>query len=280
MHASAAGLLDIVRLLYSSSFNWVIGYPLEVNKTDFTGTTALMKAAQHGHLVIVKYLAEVLNAQIDLVDYDGWSALMFASSKGHWHIVEYLVQAHDADVLATTYEGDTPLMLAANNGYLNVVRYLVEHTDAGDKFDEESMRLKEQRRREEAEANGEEYEEEQKEEATDDDGEDDENEDDDEVDGDDDGDNDRNNLTDDDAVDDDGNPLKRIRKKGKIFAPDPWDEMTPEERLEQKKKLQASLNQSRGLEQAVSTDSNTSQAECREIDNGMDDNFSICFFLM
>ena len=31
-------------------------------------------------------------------------------------------------------------MLAANNGYLNVVKYLVEKTEAGDSFDEETLR--------------------------------------------------------------------------------------------------------------------------------------------
>jgi hypothetical protein len=148
MRACHAGLLDIVHLLYECSFNCMLGYPVDVDKVDFLGATALMKAAQvsacllsqsmraqqqqhieelvrqpwssrpgreqgaltslrlrhcaapcvcrpcqSGHLIICKYLLEMLNARVNIKDYDGWSALMFAASKGHWHIVEYLVQA-------------------------------------------------------------------------------------------------------------------------------------------------------------------------------------------
>ena len=135
MRACSAGLLDIVQLLHECSFNWVVRYPLDVDKVDFLGTTALMKAAQQGHLILCKYLLEVLHVKLSLKDYDGWSALMFAASKGHFHIVEFLVES-GADVLDSTAQGDTPLMLAANNGYLNVVRYLVEKTEAGELFDE------------------------------------------------------------------------------------------------------------------------------------------------
>lgn len=70
MRAAAAGLLDVIELLYECSFNWVINYPLEVDKIDFLGSTALSKAAQHGHLIVVKYLVEVLDARVEMVDYD------------------------------------------------------------------------------------------------------------------------------------------------------------------------------------------------------------------
>lgn len=131
MRAASCGQLDVIKLLHERSFEWVIDHPLQVDDKDFLGTTALMKACQGGHLIVVKYLMEILQADITAKDCDGWSALMFAASKGHWHIVEYLVRAWDADVLESTKLGDTPLILAANNGYLNVVRFLVEETEAG-----------------------------------------------------------------------------------------------------------------------------------------------------
>ena len=48
MRACHAGLLDIVQLLYECSFNCMLGYPIDVDKVDFLGATALMKAAQVG----------------------------------------------------------------------------------------------------------------------------------------------------------------------------------------------------------------------------------------
>ena len=48
MRACHAGLLDIVHLLYECSFNCMLGYPIDVDKVDFLGATALMKAAQVG----------------------------------------------------------------------------------------------------------------------------------------------------------------------------------------------------------------------------------------
>jgi hypothetical protein len=190
--------------------------------------------SQHGHLIIVKYLLEVLTVRVDMVDYDGWSALMFAASKGHWHIVEYLVQARDADVLECTVQKDTPLMLAANNGYLNVVRYLVEHTDAGDKFDDESLKAKAAKLQAlEDEANGVDHEHE----------EDDEHK-------------ERDPDPDDEDEDDEEHGREDTRKK----ASEPPTEMTVEQLAEQAKAEQALQHHAasmlsmdrRGLEQAVS----------------------------
>jgi ankyrin repeat protein len=93
MRASSRGYLDIIHLLHECSYHWVINYNLDINKLDFNGMNALMKACQNGHLICVKYLIEVLKADMKMKDYEGWNCLHFAASKGHWAVVEYLVLA-------------------------------------------------------------------------------------------------------------------------------------------------------------------------------------------
>jgi len=225
MRASYAGQLDIVQLLYECSFNWVIGYPLDVDKVDFLGTTALMKAAQNGHLIVVQYLCEVLNANVSARDYDGWQPLHFAASKGHWHIVEYLVQAWDADLFAGTVQGDTALMLAANNGYLNVVRFLVEQI-------EERVGKTRPNGNEESEDEDEDGEDDGSEDDNDGDGEEEKKEDDDDVEDSDDSDDNEDSDEDTDAEGDDtkdGAKSSKPPSASSSSAPAPAHQQRPEE---------------------------------------------------
>lgn len=68
----------------------------DVNSADGHGRTALIKAAKHGHLDIVKLLIEQ-GADVNARDNRGTNALYWASCNGHSRIVEALIE-HRSDV--------------------------------------------------------------------------------------------------------------------------------------------------------------------------------------
>ena len=91
------------------------------------GSTALHKAAQNGHLKIVKYLiSKRIFADIDIRDNTGDTPLHRAVASGHLNIVKYLV-SKGANPCAKRSTGDTPLHYAVRQGYLNIVKYLVSN---------------------------------------------------------------------------------------------------------------------------------------------------------
>jgi hypothetical protein len=78
------------------------------------GCTALMLAAQKGHVAVVGALVGG-GAAVGAVDGRGWTALHLAAEYGHAALVEALAGA-GASVDAVTKSGDTPLSLAAYYG--------------------------------------------------------------------------------------------------------------------------------------------------------------------
>jgi ankyrin repeat protein len=57
---------------------------------NLKGTTALMRAAQEGHVNITKLLVAA-NAEVNKKNKEGMNALMLASQRGHHLIVELLI---------------------------------------------------------------------------------------------------------------------------------------------------------------------------------------------
>jgi hypothetical protein len=86
------------------------------------GYTALMCAAEKGHLAVVQYLVEQ-GSNIHSTE-NGYTALMCAAEKGHLDVVQYLVE--QGSNIHSTENGYTALMHAAEKGHLDVVQYLVE----------------------------------------------------------------------------------------------------------------------------------------------------------
>ena len=87
-----------------------------------SGLTALMWAAHHGHLQIVKELIQ-RGADIDLINDSGWTALLAASQQGFVKIVESLISA-GANVNAADSDGWNALMRAKQNGHTSIINML------------------------------------------------------------------------------------------------------------------------------------------------------------
>lgn len=116
-----------------------------VDGADYTHTTALIYAAQHGRRSVVKALIAA-GADVNAADFMGATPLMWAAYGDDFEIVKMLVEA-GADVNAVDKEnGSTPLIWWATNSHDNVraVEYLVQH---GAKFDATIDRKKARRRK-------------------------------------------------------------------------------------------------------------------------------------
>eukprot|EP01098_Paradermamoeba_levis_P014137 TRINITY_DN6649_c0_g1_i1.p1 TRINITY_DN6649_c0_g1~~TRINITY_DN6649_c0_g1_i1.p1 ORF type:complete len:233 (-),score=18.20 TRINITY_DN6649_c0_g1_i1:194-892(-) len=87
--------------------------------------TALHDAAEQGHLEVVKFLVQQLQAQISCEDSLKRTPLYLASASGHLEIVKLLI-SWGADISACdSYPGHTPLHEAAFHGHVEVVKVLL-----------------------------------------------------------------------------------------------------------------------------------------------------------
>ncbi|KAJ1961582.1 hypothetical protein IWQ62_003814 [Dispira parvispora] len=121
-HAAKRGQLGVVQWLVDHA-KGTVDFP------DRENETALLKAAYHGQLSIVKFLLQ-RGANVQHTDKDGWTALHNASSKGHLKMVRWLCEKASARVDVQNIQGYTPLMNAAAVGQTLVVKYLLYHMRA------------------------------------------------------------------------------------------------------------------------------------------------------
>eukprot|EP00954_Amorphochlora_amoebiformis_P023506 1360479-Amorphochlora_amoeboformis.AAC.1 len=92
---------------------------------EMGGWTALVAAARDGLVNIVKFLHQA-NADIDATNDDGQTAMILAAEGGHLATVRYLVEVAEANVDVVDNYGDTALIYASRIDRFEVVRYLVE----------------------------------------------------------------------------------------------------------------------------------------------------------
>lgn len=100
---------------------------IEINVTDEHGQTALMLAADQGHIDTVKVLLQH-RPLLDLQNKLGATALMFASFNGHLEVVTELLKA-GASVNAKAKNGGTALMQATvkqNKTAVQIINLLLD----------------------------------------------------------------------------------------------------------------------------------------------------------
>ena len=127
LYAGAEGLLDILRLAIAAGADPRI--------TNRFGGTALIPAAERGHVEVVRELLARTKVDVNHVNNLGWTALLEAivlSDGGprHQRIVELLI-AHGADVNIADRGGVTPLAHARSRGYTAIAAMLVKAGAAG-----------------------------------------------------------------------------------------------------------------------------------------------------
>lgn len=89
------------------------------------GFSALHRAAQKGHLEVVRLLLSKVRAGgVRPLGDEATTALHLAAANGHVEVVRLLLEVFDKDL--ANKRGETPLHLAAREGQLEVMRLLLE----------------------------------------------------------------------------------------------------------------------------------------------------------
>jgi uncharacterized protein len=121
LYAGAEGLLDILRLTIAAG--------ADTRLTNRFGGTALIPAAERGHVEIVQELLTRTDVDVNHINNLGWTALLEAVILGdggdrHQQIVQLLVD-HGADVHIADKDGVTPLAHARARGFIEIERILI-----------------------------------------------------------------------------------------------------------------------------------------------------------
>ncbi|WP_223836633.1 ankyrin repeat domain-containing protein [Paenibacillus oceani] len=122
LYAGAEGLLDILKLTIEAG--------ADTKRTNRYGGTALIPAAERGHVDIVKELLTTTDVDVNHINRLGWTALMEAVVLGnggvkHQQIVQLLID-HKADVNIPDKDGVTALEHAVKRKYKDIERILIE----------------------------------------------------------------------------------------------------------------------------------------------------------
>jgi ankyrin repeat protein len=120
LYAGAEGLLEVLKLCIDAKANTRI--------TNRYGGTALIPAAERGHIAVIRELLAHTDVDIDHVNNLGWTALLEAVVLGsggalHTEVVQLLVD-HGANVHIGDSDGVTPLEHARRKGYAGIIRIL------------------------------------------------------------------------------------------------------------------------------------------------------------
>ncbi|EST54645.1 ankyrin [Brevibacillus panacihumi W25] len=126
LYTGAEGKLDFVKAAIAAGADTTV--------TNRFGGTALIPAADRGHVEVVRELLANSDVNVNHVNNLGWTALLEAvilgdGGKNHQEIVKLLID-HDADVNLADHDGVTPLQHAKKRGYQEMIELL---TNAGAK---------------------------------------------------------------------------------------------------------------------------------------------------
>ncbi|GLC88808.1 ankyrin repeat domain-containing protein [Lysinibacillus piscis] len=122
LYAGAEGYLEIVKLTIQAGADPSI--------TNRYGGTALIPAAEHGHIAVIEELLMKTNIDVNHVNRLGWTALMEAiilndGNATQQQVVRLLI-AHGADVNIPDDDNVTPLQHAKAKGFKEIVKLLQE----------------------------------------------------------------------------------------------------------------------------------------------------------
>jgi len=120
LYASAEGLFEIVQLTIEAN--------ADTRLTNRFGGTALIPAAERGHVEIVRELLTRTDVDVNRINNLGWTALLAAiilsdGGERHQQIVQILVD-HGANVNIPDFNGITPLAHARQRGYAQIMQIL------------------------------------------------------------------------------------------------------------------------------------------------------------
>ncbi|MEI8054813.1 MAG: ankyrin repeat domain-containing protein, partial [bacterium] len=99
-----------------------------INEQDSNGATALILAAQNGHLDTVKALLQNQNVDVNKHTKDGATALIFAAQNGYLDIVNTLLKNQKVEIDKPANNGATALILAASNNHPDIVEALLQNS--------------------------------------------------------------------------------------------------------------------------------------------------------
>ena len=128
--AISRGELEIVRTLVTDNSSEILNY------RSPGWRSALLIAAQNGHVNIVQYLIDDCEMDINDTDEDGCSSLHFAAHDGYTDVINELFQHQELKKNYADKNGRLPIHYAAQNGHFKAVELLVingQDYKAGDK---------------------------------------------------------------------------------------------------------------------------------------------------
>ncbi|XP_071086114.1 ankyrin repeat domain-containing protein 50-like isoform X2 [Haliotis cracherodii] len=117
-YACYGGHIGIVRDVIANTI-------IDINSSDMYGRTAMMVAAEHGHIEVFDFLVRK-GCDISHIDKEGNNILHVACRGGHVEMVEHVLPQGDFDINCKGQYGRTPLMLAAFYGHIDVYDLLCE----------------------------------------------------------------------------------------------------------------------------------------------------------
>ena len=114
-------LIRAVHMNNTEAVRMLVNEGTGIGQCDEQGMTALMHAAQRGHVESVKLLAE---KEKGLQDRNGWTALMHATHGNHSEVAKVLAPHEHGK---RDNNGRTALMIATQQGSLEMVKLLLDH---------------------------------------------------------------------------------------------------------------------------------------------------------
>ena len=99
---------------------------INIDKQDVNGNTAILLAVRGGHFAVVQRLLKA-KADIEIVDFQvGRSPLRCAAERNHAKIIEVLLQ-HNADSTVRDCEGGTAILRAVNRGAAGALEKMMDY---------------------------------------------------------------------------------------------------------------------------------------------------------